>query len=48
VIASHADVRQISQPLDTLVGVGAVAYHVAQAPDLVERPSVGQDGLESC
>ena len=48
VVAGQADVGVLARQPAAVVGIGAVAHHVAQAPDLLRRagPDVGKDRLE--
>jgi hypothetical protein len=48
VVVSHQaeQVGQGANPLDALVGVGAVADQVAEAPDRVDRAGIGHHGVE--
>ena len=48
VVADQHDGRPLAHDVGTLVRLGAVAHHVAEAPDLIRRlgVDVGQDRLE--
>ncbi len=46
-VASYADMGELTQPLDALVGLGTIAHHVAEAPNLVEMADISQNCVKS-